>query len=230
MILYLIRNRPVLWLLLAGITAAAQAQEIPWDSTARPEIYRTRVELFRTFPQSPQDIVFIGNSITFWADWNELTGSLSVKNRGIPGDITFGLLERLGDVVKGKPAKIFILIGINDLARNIPDDVIINNHLRMVRQIQSGSPATRIYLQTLLPTNRSFDKLKSHYNKEERIRAINRALHEMAASQGCTLVDLYTHFADSEGQLKQEYTWDGVHLTPAGYARWIEILREGNFL
>src|SRR5690606_15467123 len=118
----------------------------------------------------------------------------------------------------------------NDLARNIPDDVIIHNHLRMIRQIQSGSPATRIYLQTLLPTNSSFGKLKNHYNKEERIKSINTALQKMAQSEGCTLIDLHTHFANDEGQLKQEYTWDGVHLTPAGYAKWIGILKEGNFL
>src|SRR5690606_12338396 len=93
------------------------AQEVTYDSTYRPDIYASRVEMFKSFPTTDKDIVFIGNSITFWADWQELLKTSHVKNRGIPGDISFGVLERLDEVIEGKPRKIFIMIGINDLAR-----------------------------------------------------------------------------------------------------------------
>src|SRR5690606_25988138 len=106
------------------IQQSAFAQQATWDSTYRPDIYQSRVEWHASFPTSSDDLVFLGNSIVFWADWNELTGIPTIKNRGIPGDITFGVLERLADITAGKPAKIFILIGINDLARNIPVPVI----------------------------------------------------------------------------------------------------------
>ncbi|WP_225309533.1 GDSL-type esterase/lipase family protein [Larkinella humicola] len=206
------------------------AQEINWDSTVRPDIYKARVDLFRSLPHSRKDVVFLGNSLTFWADWSDLLGDTRYKNRGIPGDITFGVLERLDEVIQGKPAKVFILIGINDLARNIPDAVILQNYRRMARRLKTGTPSTRIYFQTLLPTNDSFQKLRSHYNKEGHIQTLNAALKEMARTEGFEVIDLHPHFVDETGKLKKEYSWDGVHLTLAGYHRWAEVLSNGKYV
>ncbi|MFC5409278.1 GDSL-type esterase/lipase family protein [Larkinella bovis] len=210
--------------------SATFAQQVKWDSTARPDVYKAQVELFRSLPHSRMDIVFLGNSITFWAAWNDLLGDLRYKNRGIPGDITFGVLERLDEVIDGKPAKVFILIGINDLARQIPDDVILENYRRMVRRLKAGTPKTRIYFQTLLPTNDTFQKLKNHYNKEKNIQYLNQALKEMAPREGFEVIDLHAHFVDEAGKLRKEYTWDGVHLTLAGYQKWAEMLRKGKYI
>ncbi|RAJ94528.1 lysophospholipase L1-like esterase [Larkinella arboricola] len=221
---------PILTTTLLIWSSLAQAQEMKWDSTVRPDIYNTRVELFRSLPHARKDVVFLGNSITFWADWSELLGNTRYKNRGIPGDITFGVLERLDEVIQGKPAKVFILIGINDLARNIPDSVILQNYRRMVRRLKAGAPGTRIYFQTLLPTNDTFQKLKNHYNKEDHIRYLNDALKEMAPAEGFDVIDLHPHFVDEAGKLRKEYTWDGVHLTLAGYRKWAEVLRKGNYI
>ena len=206
------------------------AQEIKWDSTVRPDIYKARVDLFRSLPHSRKDVVFLGNSLTFWADWSDLLGDSRYKNRGIPGDITFGVLERLDEVIQGRPAKVFILIGINDLARNIPNAVILQNYRRMVRRLKTGTPGTRIYFQTLLPTNDSFQKLKSHYNKEGHIQTLNAALKEMSRTEGFEVIDLHPHFVDETGKLKKEYSWDGVHLTLAGYHQWAEVLSKGNYV
>src|SRR6478736_1622024 len=115
----------VVMILLMGSCAQAQTK---WDSTYRPGNYAQRVANFRSYPNSEKDIIFLGNSITDYTDWNELLQLPEARNRGISGDITFGILERLDEVTEGKPAKIFILIGINDIARNIPDSVILNNY------------------------------------------------------------------------------------------------------
>lgn len=226
---FVLRNT-VLFLLLAVPNLVVNAQEVKWDSTVRPDIYKAQVELFRSRPHSRKDVVFLGNSITFWANWSELLGDLRYKNRGIPGDITFGVLERLDEVIQGRPAKVFILIGINDLARNTPDSVILQNYRRIVRRLKTGSPNTRLYFQTLLPTNDTFQKLKNHYHKEEHIRYLNSALKEMAPAEGFEVIDLHTHFVDETGKLKKEYTWDGVHLTLAGYQKWVEVLRSGTYI
>ncbi|RRA98001.1 GDSL-type esterase/lipase family protein [Larkinella rosea] len=211
-------------------SCAVFAQEAKWDSTIRPDIYKARVDLFRSLPHSRKDVVFLGNSLTFWADWSDMLGDTRYKNRGIPGDMTFGVLERLDEVIQGKPAKVFILIGINDLARNVPDSIIVRNYRRMVRRIKTGSPKTRIYFQTLLPTNDSFQKLKSHYNKEEHIRFLNSTLKEMAATESFEVIDLHPHFVDETGKLRKEYTWDGVHLTLAGNRKWAEVLSNGGYV
>jgi lysophospholipase L1-like esterase len=222
-------KRTLYFIFLILITDSSFAQKPGIDSNYRPDIYKSRVELFKSFPHSKKDIVFLGNSITFWTDWNELLQIKNAKNRGIPGDLTFGVLERLDEVIDGKPAKVFILIGINDIARKIPDSLTINNYKKMVQRIKSGSSKTKIYLQSLFPTNDSFNKLPDHY-KNEKVILLNTALKYLAGIEKIQYIDLYSDFIDNEKKLKKEYTFDGVHLTAKGYAKWAEILKKGKYL
>ncbi len=155
------------------ITTTVAAQEKKADSTIRPAAYKLRTGLFKTYPNSKKDIIFLGNSITQGVDWAELLQNKNARNRGISGDITYGVLERLGEVTEGKPAKVFILIGINDIQHNFPDTVIVNNYRRIIRQIKAESPKTKIYFHTLLPVNNEFTQFKKHYNKDEHIQFVN---------------------------------------------------------
>jgi lysophospholipase L1-like esterase len=189
-----------------------------------------KVAQFKAYPNSTKDIIFLGNSITANTDLVEELGNPNLRNRGISGDITFGVLERLDEVIDGKPAKVFILIGINDISRNIPDQVILRNYQKMVSRINKGSPGTKIYFQTLLPTNSTFDRFKNHYNKEDHILGVNNALKELGRKEKITVIDLYPAFLDNQNRLKKELTHDGLHLTPAGYRTWVEVLRKGKYL
>jgi lysophospholipase L1-like esterase len=146
------------------------------------------------------------------------------RNRGISGDITFGVLERLDEVIEGRPAKVFILIGINDISRNIPDSVILNNDRKIIKRIKEGSPKTKIYFQTLMPVNNTFTQFKNHYNKDEHIQTVNNGLKKIAAEENITLIDLHAHFLDSEGRLDKNYTFDGLHPNAKGYEVWKKIL------
>ncbi|WP_184174542.1 GDSL-type esterase/lipase family protein [Rhabdobacter roseus] len=223
-------KKSLLILFLTLLESTLRAQPVAWDSIYRPDIYGPQVELFKARPHSRKDIVFLGNSLTFWADWSELLGSRRYKNRGIPGDTSFGVLARLDEVIRGRPTKVFLLIGINDLARRIPDSVIVQNYRRIVRALKAGTPSTQIYVQTLLPTNDAFGKLKGHYHHEPSIRYLNGALKEIAQQEQVGYIDLHPHFIDEAGKLKKEYTWDGVHLTLAGYTRWADLLYRGKYL
>lgn len=201
-----------------------------WDSTYRPAIYSTRAGQFRSFSNSPEDIIFLGNSITAYANWNELLENEDARNRGIPGDITFGVISRLDEVVEGKPEKIFILIGINDIARNIPDSIILLNYKRIIQRIKLSSPNTRIYFHTLLPVNNTFVPSLQHFNKEEHIVYINQELKKLAIDEKIELIDLYSAFADTEKRLDKSYTFDGLHLNDKGYLKWAELLKKGRYL
>lgn len=217
-------------LLLTGTTLLLNAQTEKWDSTYRPGGYDLRVGLFRSYPNSSKDIIFLGNSITAGVDWMELLGNINARNRGISGDITFGVLERLSEVTEGKPAKVFILIGINDISRNIPDSFILSNYKKIVERIKKESPSTKIYFQTLLPVNNEFTQFKNHYNKDEHILHVNEELKKLAQKEKITLVDLYPHFLNAEKKLDKKYTVDGLHLNADGYKMWKEILIKGGYL
>ena len=216
--------------LLMFLSFEGSSQAVSWDSTHRPGNFSGRVDLFRSYPDSPKDIIFLGNSITAGVDWMELLGRADVRNRGISGDISFGVVERLHEVTEGKPARVFILIGINDISRNIPDSVIINNYKRMIRRIKQASPSTKIFLQTLMPVNNQFTQFKNHYNKDEHIKEVNEGMKKLAAEEKVFLIDLHPHFLDAEKRLDKKYTMDGLHLNEAGYRHWASILKKGNYL
>lgn len=210
---------------LLGFSFFATGQDVKWDSTYRPSNYALKVEQFRSYPDSKEDIVFLGNSITAGVDWMELLGNPHARNRGISGDITFGILERLDEITAGKPAKVFILIGINDISRNIPDTVIVHNYEQIIARIKAASPATQVFFQTLLPVNNEFTQFKNHYNKDEHILNVNGELKKIAAREKITLIDLYPAFLNGDKKLDKQYTIDGLHLTAAGYQRWAMLLK-----
>lgn len=201
-----------------------QAQTSKWDSTYRPGIYAQKVAQFNMHPNSKKDIIFLGNSITDYIDWNELLQLPHARNRGISGDITFGILERLHEVTEGKPAKIFILIGINDIARNIPDSVILDNYKRIISGIKTASPKTKIYFNTLLPVNNTFPD-KAHYNKDQHIAAVNAGLRNICVAENIVLIDIHDRFLDADKRLDKTLTYDGLHLNAEGYKVWASILK-----
>ena len=220
----------ILFACLLTLNAAAQTAEVKWDSTFRPPSYDLRLNQFRSFPNSTNDIIFLGNSITAGVEWAELLQNNHVKNRGISGDITFGVLQRLDEITEGKPAKVFILIGINDVSKGIPDSVTSANHKRIVQYIKARSPKTKIYMQTLLPVNKNFGRHAAHYNKDEMVLRINERIRALVKEEGIELIDLYPEFLNSNGKLVDKYTYDGLHLTIAGYNKWADILKKSGAL
>ncbi len=208
---------------------ATFAQTVKWDSTYRPGKYKEIVTKWKTEETSKKDYIFLGNSITAGTDWAKLLNLPQAKNRGISGDITFGVLERLQDIIAGKPKKIFILIGINDISRNIPDSVILGNYKKMIKRIRKGSKKTQIYFNTLLPVNASFEKFKNHYGKDDHILYLNSEIKKLAAKR-VTIIDLYSQFLDKDNHLRAELTKDGLHLIPEGYQVWADFLNATGYL
>ena len=208
---------------------AAFAQVVKLDSTYRPGKYVEQVAKFKADLKSKKDIIFLGNSITAGTDWAKLLDLPQAKNRGISGDITFGVLERLQDLIDGKPAKVFILIGINDISRNIPDSVILRNYKTIIARIRKGSKKTKIYFNTLLPVNAAFNKFKNHYGKDEHILWLNDEIRKFTA-KNVTVIDLYPNFTDQDKHLMTELTKDGLHLIPAGYQVWADFLKKSGYL
>ncbi|HEX7848060.1 MAG TPA: GDSL-type esterase/lipase family protein [Chitinophagaceae bacterium] len=205
------------------LSVALMAQE-KWDSTHRPTNYARQVDNFRSYPNKTTDIIMLGNSITDYAQWNELLQVNEIRNRGISGDNTFGILERLDEVTEGKPVKVFILIGINDIGRNLPDSVILDNYKRIIHRIKTESPKTKIYFNTLLPVNNTFTA-KAQFNKDAHILYINEELKKIGKAEGITVIDIHSRFLDADKRLDKQYTYDGLHLNAAGYKVWASILQ-----
>ena len=161
------------------------------DTTYKTTYYVQKVTLFRLLPNTKGEIIFLGNSITDIGEWSELWQNNRVKNRGISGDNTFGVLARLDEVTASKPAKIFIMIGINDIAKETPNSIIIANYKKIISRIKIESPTTKIIVQSILPTNNYFSEFKRHQNKMEHVLFVNAILENYCEEIGLVYVDLY---------------------------------------
>lgn len=213
--------------MLLGVLELA-AQKRNYDTLPNlPEHYVKRVDEFKKQPIVSSKIIMLGNSITEGGNWKKLLKDSSVINRGISGDVTFGVINRLDDIIKRQPSKVFILIGINDLSRNTPEEVILENLFTIVSKIRSGSPNTALFVQSILPTNEGFKDFTPNFKgKAVSIVTINTQLQRYADRMKFTFVDLYTNFLDASGQMDAKYTTDGLHLNALGYQNWVGILRK----
>jgi len=113
-----------------------------------------------------------------------------MKNRGISGDISAGVIHRLEKVVRRKPSKIFLLIGVNDLARNISPDSLLKNMLLIAAYVKQECPAAQLYIQSILPVNNIFGKFTGHTSMGQQIQQVNAALKKIAAQNRYTYVDM----------------------------------------
>lgn len=200
------------------------------NSFAQQEKYTTyyyqRATLFEQLPITSTDIVFLGNSLTDGCEWAELFGNPHIKNRGISGDEVMGIYDRIDPILKGKPAKIFLLTGVNDVSHDLTADSILVMYRKLVNKIKSDSPKTKLYIQSILPVNDEFTRFPKVHNKTQVILDINKGLKQLAKENGYTYIDLYTHFiAPGTQSFDKKYTNDGLHLLGPGYLVWKEVLK-----
>lgn len=188
------------------------------------ELWGQRATLFNTLGCDSTDIVMLGNSLTHGCEWHELPGMEGVLNRGINGDIIQGLRQRIDAIVDGHPKKIFLMAGTNDVSHDLTPDSIARAAADLIKLIRERTPQTQLYVESLLPINNSFGRYKAVFGKEQVIRDVNRLLRPMAEELGATWIDLYPHFTDEDGNLRVDWTNDGLHLLPDGYRMWHSII------
>lgn len=216
--------------LFSGFRVVGQEAE-KVDSSYENGYYKDRLAFFKQLPDRKNEIVFLGNSITEAGDWQEIYPGKPIVNRGISGDVSYGVYARLDEVLSSKPAKIFLLIGVNDIKRGTPLEYILYNYDRIIRKVKEVSPHTTLYLQSVLPVTENI--LASIYAKirNEKIRELNEGLKALAVKYKLTYADLHNDvFKDGDGQLQRQLTTDGLHLKPAAYILWIDYLRRKKYL
>jgi CubicO group peptidase (beta-lactamase class C family)/lysophospholipase L1-like esterase len=203
--------------------AVAASIECPPARVYFPRYYE-RVEQFRNeSPVSSQDIVFLGNSLTEGGKWNQYFPKQKTVNRGIVGDEAMGIYDRLYQILPGKPKKIFLQTGANDVSHDLSIDSIVGLVAQVVDKILRESPETKLYLQGSLPINESFQRYKNLTGKTEVFPQLNERLKDLAASRGIVFVNLFPLFTQpGTNELRKELTTDGLHVNSKGYDIWVQ--------
>ncbi len=170
-----------------------------------------------------KDIVFLGDSLTERFLINEFNPDLSILNRGISGDTTDGLLKRIDKLLLNcKPSKLFMMIGINDMAKGKSFSNILTNYNTLLLNITKESQNTHIYIQSVLPIGKSKDAIS-----KEDISNFNNDLQNIANQfDNLTYIDIASSLKDQEGYLDELYTQDEVHLNGKAYKVWNDLIQQ----
>lgn len=181
---------------------------------------RHRENHFATIVPEDEHIVFIGNSITNMFEWREGFGSANVLNRGISGAYTDEVINNLESYIVGKPKKIFLMIGTNDLGTNgINTPEYPSARVRkIVNRIRRELPETEVYVESILPST-------SGLRTANNIKRTNELLVEICNETGATYIDLYNKMVGSNGEnMPGTHTYDNLHLTAIGYSVWCKAI------
>jgi lysophospholipase L1-like esterase len=191
--------------------------------------YNKLLSQFNSSPLNNRDIIFLGNSITAEGkDWSARLDNSIIRNRGIGGDTTDGVIARLGEIIASNPTAVFLLIGINDLYNNTIEkpsvSYIADNIINIAKKIKYNSSNTKVYIQTLLPISKKKSyKYYDLYNQS--IKRINKIIIENQQKGLYSVIDLHSLFVDNKGQLRSDLTYDGLHLNEQGYLVWSNFIK-----
>nr|WP_172891266.1 SGNH/GDSL hydrolase family protein [Dolichospermum compactum] len=183
-----------------------------------------------TADKNPQRLsILAGDSLSLWFPPELLPEDRSWLNQGISGEVSNGLLQRLDFFDRTQPEKIFIMVGINDLIRGLDDQEILANYRQIISYLRRIHPQTEIVVQSILPhggekaTWEGKEKLLAIPNS--RIRNLNQELNNLATEKGAKYLNLHPLFTDKQGNLRSDFTTDGLHLSPPGYLVWRTALQ-----
>lgn len=179
--------------------------------------YVARVTQFADLPAMNGGVAFVGDSLTDFGRWSDAWPSLTIRNFGIVGDTTLGLENRIGQVVRAKPDRIFLLIGTNDIEYGRPLPEIAANIDHIVTRLQLELPRSKIFLQSVLPRQPQY---------AEQVRTLNGLIKKVAEAHKIPFINLYAHFVVEGGRMDPALTLDDIHLAGKGYARWRSLIQD----
>lgn len=184
-------------------------------------IWRDHVKTYKKLNYPPLTAkVFIGDSMTEGFDLKRHLQSENLVNMGIGGDFTSGVINRLKYAIKLQPKSIFIMIGINDILKENDMARIKSQYARILEILQAECPETFICVQSNLPTSMMGGSEASNQLILQKVSELNQYLKTLCEERKLEFVDMYDSFTDENGNLKNELTYDGLHLSDAGYVVW----------
>ena len=165
-------------------------------------------------------VVFFGDSITEFLPVSDWYGEYSIKsglelyNRGIGGDSTLGLYKRAKENVTCiKPKAVVILIGTNDLGMGFDTEFLKTNMENTLKLFKQECPDCKVIITAIYPVIEG----KAGRRKNKDILEANKKLKALSEKYGAAYIDLTDKLADQNGNLREDCTYDGLHLSAKGY-------------
>jgi lysophospholipase L1-like esterase len=214
--------------LIAGLVAPALAQQAPAQQApgpTGPERFAPEIAAFaaadRAHAPTPCGFLFVGSSsIRFWKTLEADMAPVPAINRGFGGSTIADVDYYFDQVVTPyRPRAIVFYAGENDINAGEAPSIVTGNFARFMElKTKAFGAATPVYFISLKPS-------KLRWLQRDRQAQVNAQVQALAAQRR----DL--HYIDVapamlvNGEPKDIYVADGLHMTPEGYKLWTEVIR-----
>lgn len=160
-------------------------------------------------------IAFFGDSIVDGGDWDNLLET-QVYNFGVSGYESSDVARELSGMLKGTPDTVIVAVGVNDVRRNRAIESYLSSIRTIADKIRNIAPNARVFFVSILPVDQADQNLT--------INDFNTGLVNLCAELGVLYINAHDAFLNN-GAIAPDYTTDGLHLSPAGYEVYADVLR-----
>jgi lysophospholipase L1-like esterase len=176
------------------------------------------------------DAVFIGDSLTQGISDYSVTknagvfasNAMSVSSARTQKINVGGNSLLLADAVsQAKPAKVYILLGANDLSW-MSRSAFISDYGKLITALKAAAPDAVFYVQSVFPVSAAYEKSSGVTN--DKIDDFNGALSEMCAGAGVKYVDVGQALKGPDGKLAPEAASAGCNISRSAYKTWLDYL------
>ncbi len=205
------------FIIFSGCSLKEEAKMQDWKIQDDP-YYKHKKSQFEILSQNDKyETIMLGDSITDEGQWDELLNKDSIQNRGISGDTTSGVLDRL-DSVNKNIHQVFIMIGVNDIMRGKEVDEVYSNYLKIIQSFKDKN--IKVYIQSTLYIG---ETRKANFNPK--IEELNKRLEKYAKENKLVFINL-NHILAPQKVLKKEFTFDDLHLNGTAYKLWAREIKK----
>ena len=202
-------------LLVAAIVVFAAFTGFFVQSNVLDPLYERKVSVFESFPVEAGDVVFLGDTLVAAAPLEEMFPGLPVKNRGIVGDTSKGILERIDAIAAAEPIAVALMVGTFDVLGGVPRRDTIARVEAILDGLTAKRPGLQVAVLSVLP--RDVEAVRS-------VERLNAGYADLAAARDLAFIDLASDFRGANGAIATRFSNDGLHLNGPGYEKWRDRL------
>lgn len=220
-------------------TPTAEPSDVTFTPTPTPTPEPEPYDFTQPVPKSDEaaadyfsDAVFIGDSRTDgFLRYSGVQGADGIYYTGLS---IFGVQDKkvinradgkktvLEALAEKQYGKVYLALGVNELGYK-NDAYFYETYLAVIDAIREIQPDAIIYIENLIPLNES--KVNQSYLRNDHLRTYNELMARVAEEKQVAYLDLYSAFADEDGQLPGDASNDGVHMKKPYCEKWLAYLR-----
>lgn len=160
-------------------------------------------------------ILMLGDSQVEMANWYDLfQGRFAIRNAGLSQAKIADVSKLAESTPRIQPAIVLLFCGINDLGAGHSADDAFADYIQLLNQVCKGR-SHRVMVISIMPVaERRLGEGSKDLNTK--VHALNAKLQRHCEQAGIAFVDVSPGITQN-GFLREDMTWDGLHLNPAGY-------------